>query len=300
MTAHPSGLYPYPTRWLGCSSTDASAYCRAEVLRCLGSMDCPEYFLSVEKRIQAEQERAEQYLEPQSTRPKLLNSLVDVFVNKQARLASRLSILCAPPCRAVSLGRSCRTRVSTRPAVVQLSTVLAMERSGFVCLLDEDNIEVLARIYSIVYRIPQTGPKFIRGLMAEHIKAVGKARAHPSFRATAWCPPRTQLPGAASACGAGSLLPSRSEHTSHPLFALVCSASHLLVGAEDGGRERGGKGRSGVHPESAGRAQQVHADHQRSVRGRPCLHASPQLLLRGARPLRAPPRWVVHFGSLAR
>ena len=59
---------------------------------------------------------------------------------------------------------------------MQLDTVLKMEGSGFVCLLNDDRLEDLKRVYSIVGRIDVKGPHFIRDLMATHIKDVGKVR----------------------------------------------------------------------------------------------------------------------------
>lgn len=56
-----------------------------------------------------------------------------------------------------------------------------MEGSSFVQLLDESRIGVLARIYAILCRIPLKGPRYIKDLMATHVKEVGKAR--PFFAA---------------------------------------------------------------------------------------------------------------------
>jgi hypothetical protein len=57
--------------------------CRGEVQRCLATMNCPQYFASVEERLAAEVERANSYLDATSSRPKLLDLLVDIFVTKQ-------------------------------------------------------------------------------------------------------------------------------------------------------------------------------------------------------------------------
>ena len=48
-------------------------------------MDCPAYFASVEARLEAEEERAASYLDATSSKPRLLDLLVDVFVTKQVR-----------------------------------------------------------------------------------------------------------------------------------------------------------------------------------------------------------------------
>lgn len=48
-------------------------------------MDCPAYFESVDERLQAEEERAVSYLDATSSKPRVLDLLVDVFVTKQAR-----------------------------------------------------------------------------------------------------------------------------------------------------------------------------------------------------------------------
>jgi hypothetical protein len=77
-------------------------------------------------------------------------------------------------------------------AYMQLDTVLKMESSGFVQLLDAGRTDDLRRIYAIVSRIPAMGPKFIRELMAAHVKEVGKARS------------RRHLDLAAVACARGS------------------------------------------------------------------------------------------------
>ena len=58
--------------------------------------------------------------------------------------------------------------------LVQLDNVLNMEGSGFVCQLDQDNLETLKLIYNILSRVPQIGLKFIKSLMADHVKDVGK------------------------------------------------------------------------------------------------------------------------------
>jgi hypothetical protein len=67
-----------------------------------------------------------------------------------------------------------RTPHSPLTSAVQLDVVLNMESSGFVCLLDAENIDVLRRIYSIVCRIPDSGTKYIKELMSQHVKDVGK------------------------------------------------------------------------------------------------------------------------------
>jgi hypothetical protein len=69
--------------------------CRVEVQRCLATMDCPQYFASVEERLAAEEERANSYLDATSSRPKLLDLLVDIFVTKQVSVTMLLS---AQPC----------------------------------------------------------------------------------------------------------------------------------------------------------------------------------------------------------
>jgi hypothetical protein len=58
--------------------------------------------------------------------------------------------------------------------VVQLETVLVMEGSSFVQLLDEDRIPELTRIFRILCRIHIKGPRFIKELMSDHVKQVGK------------------------------------------------------------------------------------------------------------------------------
>jgi len=51
-----------------------------------------------------------------------------------------------------------------------------MEGSSFVQLLDDSRIDVLARIYTILCRIPLKGPRYIKELMAAYVKEVGKVR----------------------------------------------------------------------------------------------------------------------------
>jgi hypothetical protein len=58
--------------------------------------------------------------------------------------------------------------------MVQLETVLVMEGSSFVHLLDEDRIPELSRIFSILCHIHIKGPRFIKELMGSHVKEVGK------------------------------------------------------------------------------------------------------------------------------
>ena len=56
-----------------------------------------------------------------------------------------------------------------------------MESSGFVVLLDGERLADLRRVYAVLARVPASGPKYIRELLAAHVKAVGKVRV------TTWC-----------------------------------------------------------------------------------------------------------------
>lgn len=55
--------------------------------KCLASMNCPEYFAAVEARLAAEEERADSLLDPATSKAKLAQLLLDVFVASQARSA---------------------------------------------------------------------------------------------------------------------------------------------------------------------------------------------------------------------
>lgn len=62
--------------------------------------------------------------------------------------------------------------------MLQLSTVLSMDGSGFVEQLNNDRMPVLRRIYSICLRVQPAGPQTIRELLHAHVKAVGQVSSH--------------------------------------------------------------------------------------------------------------------------
>ena len=59
--------------------------CRAEVQKCLAGMNCPEYFEAVEARLAAEEERADALLDGATSKAKLAQLLLDVYVASQVR-----------------------------------------------------------------------------------------------------------------------------------------------------------------------------------------------------------------------
>lgn len=56
-----------------------------------------------------------------------------------------------------------------------------MESSGFVVLLDAQRLPDLRRIFAVLARVPATGPKYIRELLAAHVKSTGKVRCAASI-----------------------------------------------------------------------------------------------------------------------
>ena len=62
--------------------------------------------------------------------------------------------------------------------LLQLSTVLSMDRSGFVEQLNNDRMPVLRRIYNICLRVQPVGPQTIREMLHAHVKTVGQVCLH--------------------------------------------------------------------------------------------------------------------------
>ena len=86
---------------------------------------------------------------------------------------------------------------------MQLETILNMEGSSFVQLLDESRIDVLTRIYAILSRIPLKGPRYIKDLMAAHVKDVGKVR--PRSRPVLCCSLRCAFRACSATAGRTNL-----------------------------------------------------------------------------------------------
>ncbi|KAK9814178.1 hypothetical protein WJX72_001668 [[Myrmecia] bisecta] len=114
----------------------AAEFYQVEAQEYMSSSDCPEYLKKAEKRLAEEIERVSNYLDPISE-PKILNV------------------------------------VETELIANQMKSLVEMENSGLIALLEQDKYEDLARMYALFKRVP-TGLELLRGMMLEHLKETGK------------------------------------------------------------------------------------------------------------------------------
>ncbi|GMH33867.1 hypothetical protein BSKO_01701 [Bryopsis sp. KO-2023] len=116
---------------------NASAdFYKKEASEYLSSSDCPEYLRKAERRLQEENERVTSYLDPSSK-----ENIIDV--------------------------------VQTELILNQMRTLVEMENSGEVALLEHDKYDDLQRMYNLFGRV-NGGLDLIKEFMANHVKETGK------------------------------------------------------------------------------------------------------------------------------
>mmetsp|Transcript_20563 Transcript_20563/g.61882 ORF Transcript_20563/g.61882 Transcript_20563/m.61882 type:complete len:739 (+) Transcript_20563:362-2578(+) len=114
----------------------AEAY-QAEAQELLGTCDCPSFLRKAERRLLEESERCTNYLDPGS----------DAKVTRV---------------------------VEHRLIQQQMRTLMELEGSGFVAMVDAGHIEDLARMYALFRRVPG-GLDLLRHTMGDHIRSTGRA-----------------------------------------------------------------------------------------------------------------------------
>ena len=62
--------------------------CRADVQRCLATMDCPQYWKRVADLLAEEEERAKAYMDAGTTEAKVLNCIDQELIRSQVRTLS--------------------------------------------------------------------------------------------------------------------------------------------------------------------------------------------------------------------
>lgn len=113
----------------------ASEFYQAEAQCYIGSSDCPNYLKKAEKRLGEEIERVVNYLDP-SSEAHITKVVENELIGKQMR------------------------------------ALVEMDNSGLVVLLEQDQYEDLARMYSLFKRLDE-GLNMIRKIMGEHLKTAG-------------------------------------------------------------------------------------------------------------------------------
>jgi len=113
------------------------AYYRSESLEFLSANTCPDYLAKAEARLGQEQDRVRHYLHP-STEPKLRRVIETELVTTHAR------------------------------------SLVEMEQSGAVAMIENGKVGDLGRLYGLLARVPPT-LEILRGAVCDHVKRVGTA-----------------------------------------------------------------------------------------------------------------------------
>lgn len=114
----------------------ARDFYKKEAQEYISSSDCPEYLRKAEKRLSEELERVKNYLDP-STEPKITKV------------------------------------VETELIMNQMKALVEMEYSGFICLLQDDKYDDLARMYTLFKRV-DGGLALLRQMLSDHVKESGQ------------------------------------------------------------------------------------------------------------------------------